>query len=54
MIFTVGYPHNQAMAASFTGLVANYPQTAEAYFAMPGRPHYSPVGVRAARHMDSA
>lgn len=38
MVFTVGYPHDQAMAASFAGLVVNYPQIAEAYFAVPGRP----------------
>lgn len=38
MVFTVGYPHDQAMAASFSGLVANYPQIAEVYFAVPGRP----------------
>lgn len=54
MVFTVGYPHDQAMAASFAGLVANYTQIAEAYFAMPGRLRRSPVGVRAARHVDSA
>ena len=53
MVFTVGYPHDQAMAASFAGLVANYPQIAEVYFTMLGRPRCSPVGVRAAQHMDS-
>ena len=38
MIFAVGYPYDQVIAASFAGLVANYPQIAEVYFAVPGRP----------------
>ena len=54
MIFAVGYLYDQVIAASFAGLVANYPQIAEAYFAMSGHPRYLPVGVRAAWHVDSA
>lgn len=38
MVFTVGYPHDQFIADGFAGLVSEYPQIAEVYFAVPGRP----------------